>query len=79
MFCTRQEARAAVDTETAARTSADTSINSRLDNLVASANIENLEKVLWTGTIGKLNDTFSLSDPVTDYDYIDVYVGTLIF
>lgn len=47
--------------------------DARISEAVKAFNIEGLEKVLWTGTLDGPGQTITLSDPVTDFDYIDFY------
>lgn len=59
------------------RSDADTLLNTRLNNLINSTNITDMEKVLWTGSAMSIGDPITLSDPVTDFDYIDVYAAAV--
>ena len=48
-------------------------VEDRMDALVASLNIDNLQTVLWTGT-GKISGTtYVLEESVAGYDFLDIY------
>ena len=48
-------------------------VEDRMDALVASFNLDNLQTVLWTGT-GKISGTtYTLDESVAGYDFLDIY------
>lgn len=48
-------------------------LSSRMDNLVADYNLETVEKTIWTGEAQGTGTILTLTDPIADYDYLDVY------
>lgn len=48
-------------------------LSGRVDELVSSTNTLETMKTLWTGSAVYKDDLITLSDPCTDYDFIDFY------
>lgn len=62
----------ALNAEISARTSADATLNSRVDSLIANQANESIT-TLWTGNLSTVNSPITLNDSVANYDFIDVY------
>ena len=50
-----------------------TALSARMDELVADYNLEMVEKTIWTGQAQGTGTVLTLTDPVTDFDYLDIY------
>ena len=59
--------------ETAERISADDLLDARMDNFVNTFVPDSVE-TLWTGSIMNVGDTATLSDDVSNFDFIDIYM-----